>query len=61
MQISCVFTDKAPSTKSKFGKERVHREVLSESVKLMSVVLAHPGSGKDHVKRPCTKKDAFTE
>ena len=31
---------RAPDTKSKFGKERVHREELSKSVNLMSVVLA---------------------
>ena len=35
---------KALGTKSKFGKERVHREVLSQSVHLMSVVLARQNS-----------------
>ena len=42
----------------KFGKERVHHEVLSKSVRLMSVVLACRNSRKDHMRRPCTKKDA---
>ena len=31
---------RAPGTKLKFGKERVHREELSQSARLMSVVLA---------------------
>ena len=31
---------RAPGTKLKFGKERVHREELSKRVRLMSVVLA---------------------
>ena len=46
---------------SKFGKERVHREALSKSVHLMSVVLARQNPKKDHMKRPCTKKDATAE
>ena len=50
----------APNNK-KFGKERVHREELSQSVNLMSVVLARQNSGKDHMRRPCTKKDAPAE
>ena len=33
---------RAPGTKEKFGKERVHREELSKSVTLMSVVFARP-------------------
>ena len=49
---------KAPGTKSKFGKERVHREVLSKSVRLMSVVLARRNSRTDHMRKLCTKKDA---
>ena len=49
---------KAPGTKSKFGKGRVHLEVLSNSVTFMSEVLARQNSGEDHMKRPCTKKDA---
>ena len=32
--------------------------VLSQSVRLMSVVLARRYSRKDHTRRPCTKKDA---
>ena len=36
----------------------VHREVLSKSVRLMSVVLARRKSRKDHMRRPSTKKDA---
>ena len=40
------------------GKARVHREELSKSARLMSVVLAHQNSGKDHMRRTCTKKDA---
>ena len=49
---------KAPGTKSVFWKEKVHRKGLSHSVRLMSVVLARPNSEKDHMRRPCTKKDA---
>ena len=45
----------------KIGKEGVHREELSKSVNLMSVVLARQNSGKDHMRRPCTKKDAPAE
>ena len=48
----------APGTKLKFGKERVHREVLSKSVRLTSAVLARQYSGKDHMRKPRTKKDA---
>ena len=49
---------KARGTKSKFGIERVHREGLSKSVRHMSVVLARQNSGKDQMRRLCTKKDA---
>ena len=49
---------KALGTKSRFGKKRVHREVLSRSLHLMNVVLAPQNSGKDHTRRPCIKKDA---
>ena len=56
-----VNSPRVPGTKLKFGKERVHREALSQSVRLMSVVLARPNSGKDHKTRPCTKKDAPAE
>ena len=52
---------KAPGTILKFGKERVHGEELSKSVRLMSEVLARRNSGKDHMRRPCTKKDAPAE
>ena len=48
-------------TKSKFGKERVHREVLSNSVRFMSVGVARPNSGKDHMTRLCTEKDALAK
>ena len=52
---------RAPGTKLKYGKERVHREVLSKSVRLMNVVLARQNSKKDHIRRPCNKKDAPAE
>ena len=48
-------------TKSKFGKERVHREVLSKSARLMKVVLARQNSRTDHKREPCTKKDALAK
>ena len=61
IQIGCVSQDFYPrkfilrepgklgtkhTTKLKFGKERVHREELSNSVRLMSVVLCAPKFGK---------------
>ena len=46
---------------TKIGKEVVHREQSSKNVNLMSVVLARQNSGKDHMRRPCTKKDAPAE
>ena len=49
---------KAPRTKLLFGKERVHREVLSKSVRLMSAVFARQNSGKDHMRRPGSENDA---
>ena len=52
---------KAPGTKKKFGKEMVHREVLPENVRLMSVVLARRNSRKDHVRRRRAEKDAPAE
>ena len=52
---------RAPGTKSKFGKERVHREGSSKSVRLMSAVLARQHSGKDHIRRPCSKKSGLNE
>ena len=51
-------SSRAPGTKLRFGKERVHREGSSKSVCFMSVVLARKNSGKDHLRRPSTKKDA---
>ena len=41
----------------KFGKERVHREESFNSVCFMSVVLARQSLGKDHMRRPCNKKN----
>ena len=38
-----------------------HREELSRSVHLMSVVLARQNSRKNDMRRPCTKKDAPAE
>ena len=52
---------KAPGTESKFGKERVHREVLSQSVHLMSVVLARQNSSTDHMRRPWHQNDALAK
>ena len=46
----------ALGTKLKFGKERVHREVLSKSGRLMSVVLGRQHSGKDHMRELSTQK-----
>ena len=43
------------------GKVSVHREELSNSVRLMSVVLARQNSRKDLMRRPCTKNDAPAE
>ena len=40
------------------GKQRSIRKILSKSVRLMSVVLARRTSRKNHMRRPCTKKDA---
>ena len=49
---------KAPGKRSKFGKERVQHKELSQSVRLMSVVLARQNSRKVHMRKPCTKNDA---
>ena len=49
---------RARGTKKKIGKERVHREVLSQSVRLMSVVFARRNSRKDHMRKPWTQNDA---
>ena len=42
-------------------KERVIHEELSQILNRMSVVLARQNSRKDHMRRPCTKKDAPAE
>ena len=47
----------ARGTKQKYGKESVHREELSQFVNFMNDVLARQNSGKDHMRRLCTKKD----
>ena len=52
---------RAPGTKQKIGKERGHREELSQSVNLMSVVFARKNSRKDQMRRLCNKKDAPAE
>ena len=52
---------RTPGTKLKIGKEMVHRKELSKSVNVMSAVLARQNSMKDHMRRPCTKKDAPAE
>ena len=57
-QITPQNYPRARGTVLKFGKERVHREELSISVSLMSVVLALPRSRRGHKREPCTKKDA---
>ena len=44
----------APNQNS--GQKRVHREVLSKSVRLMSVVLPRRNSWKYHMRKTCTKK-----
>ena len=49
---------RALGTKLKFGKERVHCEVLSQSLHLMSVVLARRNTRTDHMRRPWPKNDA---
>ena len=41
----------------KIGKERDHREVISQSVHFMSVVLARRNSRTVHLRIPCTQKD----
>ena len=47
---------KAPGTKQKLGKERVHREESFKGVNLMSAVFAHPSLRSGHKRKPCTKK-----
>ena len=60
-QITPLNSPRARGTILKFGEEKVHREVLSISVSLMSVVLALPTSSRGHKRKPCTKKDAPAE
>ena len=48
---------RAPGIKSNFGKERFIAKYYP-SVRLISAVLARQYSGKDHMRKPCTKKDA---
>ena len=45
----------------KILERKVLREELSKSVRFMSVVFARQKSGKEHMRRPCTKKDAPAE
>ena len=45
----------------KIGKQRIHREELSKSVRLMSVVLARQNSEKGRMRRLCNKNDTFVE
>ena len=47
--------------RARVRKERVLREELSKNVRLMSVAFALPNSGKDHMRRPCTKKDVSAQ
>ena len=47
--------------KKNIGKQRVHREELSKSVRLMSVVLASQTSENDHMRRLCNKNDVSAE
>ena len=50
---------KAPGTKSKFGKEMVHRKELFKRVSLMGVVLARLSlMRRGHKRKLCTKNDA---
>ena len=62
-QITPSNSPKAPGIKSKFGKERVHREELSPNVNLYerSPFLARQNSGKDHMRRPCTEEDLLVK
>ena len=55
---------RTPGTKLKFGKERVHREELSKSVRLMSVVLARQNFeersyGETLTHERCARKTAW--
>ena len=52
--MNCAFQDSYPrksTQREEGGKQRVHREVLSKSVRLMSVVLERRNSEKYHMRR----------
>ena len=52
--MSCASKDSYPrksTLREEGGKRRVHREVLSKSVRSMSVVLERRNSGKYHMRR----------
>ena len=51
-KLESKHTVKFSTPKKNLGKDRVHREVLSKSVRLMSVVLARQNSRKYHMRRP---------
>ena len=51
--MSCAFQDSYPrksTLREEGAKQRVHREVLSKSVRLMSVVFERRNSGKYHMR-----------
>ena len=58
LRLHRISASRAHGTKLKTGKETVHREGSSKSVRLMNAVLARQNSGKYHMRRHCTKKDA---
>ena len=47
--------------KKKNRERKVHHDEFLMSVNLMSAVLARQNSGKDHMRRPCNKKDVPAE
>ena len=60
-QITQSNSPRARGTTSKFWKESVHREELLKSANFMSAIRALPDLRKDHMRTPCTKKDALAE
>ena len=60
-QMAASNSPRTPGTKLIFGKEWVHHKELSKSANLMNAVLARQNSGEDHMRKPCTKKDAPAE
>ena len=60
-QITPSNSPRARGTIQKLGKEMVHREDLSQSVNLTSVVRALPDLRKGHKMKPRTKKDSPAE